>query len=237
MRSAERHQLKQDQFAVKTQETIDWASAHQNALLYWTLAVVVIVALGVGGFYYQQRREQAASVLLGEAIEQYSAPIVPAGTPATPGYPSFYSTAERAKAASQKFADVSDKYSHTDAGTLAKYFLGLTYEDLNDNTRAEQQLKEAVSAGNKDTAALAKAALASLYENTGREQDAINEYKELVDKPANTVPKSTAQLKLAELYQAKNPVEAKKIYADIIKDKDSPEAAVKEANARMLAPK
>jgi len=235
LRSAERHQLKQDQFAVKTQETIDWASAHQNALLYGTIIVIVVGALLVGGFYYQQSREQAASTLLGDALQQFSAPIVPAGTPPTPGFPSFNSAADRAKAASGKFTEVSDKYSHTDAGNLAKYFLGLCAEDTKDNAKAEQYLKEASGSGNKDTAALAKSALASLYHNTNRDQEAINLYKELIDKPTNTVTKSSAQMSLAQLYEAKNPAEAKKLYLDIVKDKDNPEQVINAANKSMAA--
>ncbi|HVZ16296.1 MAG TPA: tetratricopeptide repeat protein [Terriglobales bacterium] len=176
MRSSERHQLKQDQFAAKTQETLDWASQHQNALTYWTIGIVVIVALAIAAFYYQQSREQNASALLGTAIEEYSSPIVLPGTPPIPGTPMFTSVSDRAKSASGKFLEISEKYTHTDAGTLAKYFLGLTAEDMNDNTKAEAYLKEASDSSNNDTASLAKSALASLYHDEGRDQDAIKLY-------------------------------------------------------------
>ena len=118
MRSAERHQLKQDQFAAKTQETLDWAAEHQNALTYWTVGLVVVIAIVAGAFYYQQHREQTASVLLSEGLEQYQAFIRPPNMPANPGQLSFASTSDRAKAASTKFIEVSQKYTHTDAGTL-----------------------------------------------------------------------------------------------------------------------
>jgi tetratricopeptide (TPR) repeat protein len=235
LRSAERHQLKQNSFAVTTQETLDWASSHQGALLYWTIGIVVVGALLLGGFYFQQRREQAASALLGDALQQFSAPIVPAGTAPTPGFPSFTTAADRARAASGKFSEVANNYSHTDAGTLAKYFLGLSAEDMNDNAKAEQYLKQAAGSGNKDTAALAKSALASLYHDTGRDQDAINLYKELIDKPTNTVTKAQAQMSLAQLYEIKNPAEAKKLYLDIAKDKDNPEQVINAANTHMAA--
>ncbi|MGZ4814164.1 MAG: tetratricopeptide repeat protein [Terriglobales bacterium] len=237
MRSSERHQLKQDQFAAKTQETLDWASRHQNALTYWTIGLVIIAVIAIGAFYYQQNREQAASALLGQAIEQYSAPIVPAGTPPVAGQPMFFSVADRAKAASGQFVEVSQKYTHTDAGTLAKYFLGLAAEDMNDNTKAEDYLKDVAGSGNKDTASLAKVALAALYHDEGRDQDAINVYKELIAKPTNTVSKATAQLRLAELYEAKDPAQAKKIYSEIAGDKDNAEPVISLANTRMAAMK
>lgn len=235
MRSAERHQLKQDQFAVKTQETIDWASLHQKQLAYWIGAAVIIVALAVGGFYYQQQREQKASALLSEGLEQFNAPLRPAGVPAQPGETSFATAAERSKAASGKFLEVSQKYNHTDAGTLAKYFLGLSAQETKDNAKAEEYLKEVSGSSNKDAAALAKAALASLYHDEGRDSDAINLYQELVNKPTNTVSKATAQLRLAEIYETKDPTQAKKIYTDIVKDKDNPEQVVSMANTRMGA--
>ncbi len=233
MRSSERHQLKQDQFAAKTAETLDWASAHQNTLTIATIVIVVIAAIGIGGFYYQQSREQAASSLLSVGLNQYNAPLVPAGTPPEPGVPMFTSAADRAKAASTNFIEVSQKYTHTDAGTLAKYFLGLCEQDMNDITKAEEYFKAVASSGNKDTAALAKAALAGLYHNENRDQDAINLYQELIAKPTNTVSKATAQMNLAELYETKNPAQARKLYEDIVKDKDNPEQVISLASTKM----
>ena len=234
LRSSERHQLKQDQFAVKTQETLDWAAEHQNALLYWTVGIVLLIAIAAGGFYYQQHREQTASVLLSAGLEQYQAPIRPANMPAVPGEPSFTSASDRAKAASTKFIEVSQKYNHTDAGTLAKYFLGLASQDMNDNAKAEEYFKDVAESGNKDTAALAKEALAGLYRDEGRQRDAIKLYQELIDKPTNTVPKAVAQLDLANLYQtSNNPAEAKKIYADVVKDKSNSDQIIGMANTRL----
>lgn len=233
MRSAERHQLKQDQFAAKTQETLDWAAEHQNALTYWGIGLIVVIAIVAGAFYYQQHREQAASVLLSAGIDQYQAPIRPANTPATPGEPSFTSASDRAKAASTKFLEVSQKYTHTDAGTLAKYFLGLCSQDMGDDTKAEEYFKDVAGSGNKDTAALSKAALAGLYRDEGRQQDAVKIYLELIEKPTNTVPKAIAQMDLADMYETKDPAEAKKIYADIAKDKKNGEDVVNAANSRL----
>jgi len=235
LRSSERHQLKQDQFAAKTQETLDWASEHQNILTYGTIIVVIIAALAIGGFYYQQSREQAASSLLSDGIDTFSAPIVPAGSAPIPGETTFTSAADRAKAASNKFIEVSQKYKHTDAGTLAQYFLGLCSEDINDNAKAEEYLKAVAASGPKDTAALAKQALASLYHNEGRDQDAINLYKQLIAKPTNTVSKATAQMELAGLYATKDPTEAKKLYAEVAGDKNNAEQVISVANTRMAA--
>ena len=235
MRSSERHQLKQDQFAAKTAETLDWASAHQNVLVIATIVVAVIAALAIGAFYYQQSREQAASALLSQGLDLYTTPLVPAGTPPTPGVPTFTNVIDRAKAATPRFIEVSQKYTHTDAGTLAKYFLGLCSKDINDNAKAEQYLKDVAGSGNKDIASLSKEALAALYHEEGRDEDAIKLYKELIDKPTNTVSKVTAQMDLAGLYATKDPSAAKKIYSEIAQDKNNAEPVVALANTRMAA--
>jgi tetratricopeptide (TPR) repeat protein len=234
LRSSERHHLKQDQFAVAVQDRIHWASEHRSPLAYGVIVVAVLVALLAGGFYYQQNREQKASALLGEALQVYNAPIVPAGNAEAAGQQTFPSAAERSKAASAKFLEVAEKYSHTDSNVMAKYFLGLTAEDLGDNAKAEQYLKDVAGSGNKDTAALAKAALATLYHDSNRDQDAINILKDLVNKPTNTVPKSLAQIRLAEIYATKDPGEARKIYQEVLKDNaDNPISNL--ANMRLQA--
>lgn len=199
-------------------DKLSWAVDHRNPMLVAVGVLVVVSLVLIGGFYYQQRREQRASALLGEALQLYSAPIRPAGSPEIPGQPSFTSVADRAKAASEKLVETSEKYGRTDSGTMANYFLGLCAEDMNDNGKAEEYLKKVSDSGNKDLAALARNALASLYHDTSRDQLAIDLYKQLIEKPTNTVPKASAQIALADIYAAKDPLQARKIYEEVQKD-------------------
>lgn len=218
MRSSERHHLKEDQFAAATMDKLSWAVDHRTAFLYGSIVIVVLLALLIGGFYYQQSREQKASVLLGDALLTYAAPLRPAGSPEVPGQPSFTSAAERAKAASVKLSAVVQQYRRTDSGTNAQYFLGLAAEDVGDNAKAEDDFKKVVSSRNKDVAALAKSALAALYHDTGRDQQAIEIYKSLIEKPTNSVPKAQSQFALAEIYATKDASQARRIYEEVSKD-------------------
>jgi hypothetical protein len=53
----------------------------------------------------------------------------------------------------------------------------------------------------------------------------VSLYQELINQPTASVSKVTAQLQLAELYQASNqPLDAKRLYEQIKKDNPSPEA-------------
>jgi tetratricopeptide (TPR) repeat protein len=96
---------------------------------------------------------------------------------------------------------------------------------LSDNAAAERNFKDVISAGNREVAAVAKAALASLYGQSNRVKEAVALYQELIAKPTTSVSKVTAQLSLAELYHSSNqPLEAKRIYEQIKKENPTGEA-------------
>ena len=113
MRSYTRHQLKQDSFRTQTTETISWAVEHRSKLTAAVVAVVVVLALLLGGWAFINYRDQQARSELAGAIQKYNAPIRPAGTPATPDMLSYGSIQERAKAANGDFTHIADKYTFT----------------------------------------------------------------------------------------------------------------------------
>jgi tetratricopeptide (TPR) repeat protein len=97
--------------------------------------------------------------------------------------------------------------------------------ELGDKATAERQLKDAASTRNSDLAALAKVALAAFYGNNNRTREAVDLYKELIDKPTTTVSKVMAQMQLASLYEtSQQAVEAKRIYEQIVKENPKSEA-------------
>jgi tetratricopeptide (TPR) repeat protein len=69
-------------------------------------------------------------------------------------------------------------------------------------------------------------ALASVYRTENKDAQAVDLYKQLIDKPTIVVSKATAQLELAGFYESRQkPDEAKKIYDQVAKDNPSSEAA------------
>ncbi len=234
MRSQTRHRLKQDQFAAGASEALDWTVEHREKLIYGATALIVILLIGFGGWWYMQRQDEAAGQALGHAIGIYSTPLSAAGQPPAPGTTAFATSQERAKAAKDEFKSVADKYGRTNSGELAKYFVGLTDIDLNNTAEAERELKEVASTRNADTSALAKMALASLYRREGKDQDAIALYKQVADKPTNTVSKGAAQLEMAATYESKDPQNARIVYQQIQKE-DAKSAAADIATQRLAS--
>jgi predicted negative regulator of RcsB-dependent stress response len=200
-------------------EQVHWATEHRSLISKVGIAVAVLLALGVGIWLYLSHQEELASAQLSAALRTYETPVRPAGTPETPDYPSFASLAERGKKAHEQFQAIASQYSHTRSGEFARYFSGLTAMEMNDNAGAERDLKEVADHSNANVSSLAKMALASLYRNTARDPQAIELYKQVIDKPALTVSKQAAQVELASLYVTKGEgADARRIYEQLQKE-------------------
>lgn len=230
MRAQTRHQLKEDRFRGATidaaEATVHWSVEHQNKLIAGAVILFVVIAAVVGTWYYLTTQDEKASLEVSQAVRVLDTPVRPANMPAQPDYPSFASVKERAAAAQKKFQAIVDKYPHTHAAEVSRYFVGVTDSDLGDTAGAESNLKSVVSSGSADLSALAKMALAAVYRNTNRNPQAIEIYKQLMDKPTLTVSKASAEMELAATYQVSNqPLEAKRIYQQIQKEDPSGESA------------
>lgn len=228
-----RHALKQDKLAEVAQTGVDWLAENRSRMMQLAIVLVVLLAALVASLVFYSRRSAAADLAFGSAMDIYSAPLTQPGQPVAPGQTSFASAAERSKAANKQFVEVANRYGWLPAGKNARYFAGLTAMEMGQTGAAEADLKEVASSHNAQLAALAKLALASLYQQTNRNQAAVEIYQQLIAKPTATVPANAAQLQLAALYQAIDPAQAKRIYAQLKNDK----SAAGEIAAQKLAQK
>ena len=230
MRAETRHQLKEDRFSKATlhaaEQTVHWTVEHQSKLLIAGIVMAVVALIGFGGWYYMNSQDEKASIELGSATRVLEQQVRPAGVPAQPGFPSFASAQERATEARKQFQAIVDKYPRTRTADMARYFVGLTSSQLGDNAAAERNLQEVAESSNKDLAALGKFALASVFRAQNKDAQAIDLYKQLIDKPTTTVNKITVQLELAQFYEGrKKPDEAKRIYDQVQNENPATEAA------------
>ena len=230
MRAETRHQLKQDRFSKVTFEAAGnaahWSVEHQSKLIAAVIAVIVVGGIAFGGWYYINSQDEKASAEFSTAVRTWETPLRPAGVPPQPGSDSFASAQERGTAARKQFQAIVDKYPRTHTADMARYFVGLASAQLGDNAAAERSLQEAAHSSNADLAALGKFALASVYRGENKDAQAIDLYKQLMDKPTLVVSKATAQLELASFYESRQkPDEAKKIYEQVQKENPATEAA------------
>ena len=228
-----RHQLKQDKFAETVAEQVSWAVQHQKTLSTVAIVTVVVVAILAGGWIYYNQRDQAAAVDLGVAMRTYTALLQPANAPQTGTAPSYATAKERAEAARSAFQHVEDKYPHTRAAEVSRYFVGVSSLDMGDTASAERVLNKVAGSHDRELSALGKFALASTYRAETKDSEAIKLYQDLMANPTTTVPKTTAELELASLYQQKQPDEATKLYQQI--QKEEPGSPAAQAASQRLA--
>lgn len=218
-----RHALKGDKFAQATKTSVTWLTGHRTNVLRWAISAAVVVVLGVVFLIVWNVRENAAAAALGHAMDVYTTPLALPGAPAEKG--TYATAAERSKAANQLFKAVADQYGWLPEGAKARYFAGVTDNELGQTAAAEADLKKVAGSWNRNLANLAKVALAAIYRQTGRDQQAIDLYNQIIAKPSDTVTAGVAQLDLADLYAATGKqVQAKALWAKL-KDSDKEGAA------------
>jgi tetratricopeptide (TPR) repeat protein len=231
-----RHALKQDRFVNATASGLDWVGQNRSSVIRWSVGVVVLAALLVTGIVLYEQRSAAADELLGQGLTIYETPLAQPDQPAPPGDTTYPSAYERAKAAYPVFSRASHQYGWLRSGKMARYFAGMTALDLGDKGEAESDLSSVAGSSDANLAAPAKVALASLYSQTGRTSQAVEEYRDLIAHPTTTVPKASAQLMLAALYETTQPEEARRIYAQI-KDQDKDSEAAQIATQKLAGGK
>ena len=231
-----RHALKQDHFISATATGLDWVGQNRASVVRWGIGVVVAIAILVAGMVVYEQRESAADQALGQAMNIYEVPLAQPNEPTPPGQQTYATAADRAKAAYPLFSQVASEYGWLRAGTMARYFAGLTALDMGDKSEAEADLTKAAGAHDGNLAALAKIALANLYAQTGRSAQAIEEFRNVIAHPTTTVPKASAQLQLAAFYESTQPEEARRIYAEI-KDQDKNSDAAQIASQKLQGTK
>jgi len=218
-----RHALKKDKFAQAAASSASWVSEHQTSVVRWSVAIGAVVVLAIGGLIFWSVRASAANTALGSALDVYTTPLAIPGAPPEPNV--YTTTAARATEANREFVAIAHDYSWLPEGTKARYFAGVTYEELGENGNAEIDLKAAAGAWDRNVANLAKLALAGLYQQTSRNDKAISLYNELAAKPSATVSSGVAQLDLADLYAAEGKQDMARALWAKVKDADKDGAA------------
>ena len=218
-----RHALKGDKFAQATQSSVTWLSGHRSSVVRTSLIVAAVVIVLGGSLAFRAWRSVSADEALGAALDTYSSPLAEPGAPQMKGV--YTTTTERSKAANQQFMTVADQYGWLPQGAKAHYFAGVTYAELGQTGPAEAELKKAAESWDRGVANLAKLALAGLYHQSGRDQEAIDLYNGLINKPSVTVSAAAAQLDLADLYAASGKQDQARALWARVKDTDKDGAA------------
>lgn len=208
MDRATRKELKSDKFALEVQHGFEYVTEHQNLLVRWGGIAVAAVIVIVGIWFYMGHQKTARQEALQHAMRIENATVGQAQSPYALAYPT---QAEKDKAADKEWSDLAAKYSGSEVGDIAEYFLASHAANNGNVQEAEKRFKLVVDSGNKDYASLAKLSLAQLYGAQGKVDDARKLLQSLIDHPTAMVSKDEATIVLARVLAPADPQGARKL--------------------------
>ena len=209
-----RQELRKDELAIRFAAAREFFLAHQRKIAILGGAVLLLSGVIAGSLLYVRHLQTQAGEAFARALVTFHAPVTP-NPPADSRVQYFKTDEEKYTDASKQFSEVSQQFSRFFQGDLARYYGALCQRNLGKLPEAEKDLESIAQGGSPELVGLAKIALAGIFQQTGREGEAEKLYQEMGNHPTDTVPKATAQLALAELYQKTQPEQAVDLYKQI----------------------
>jgi TolA-binding protein len=202
MKTAERHHLKTNEFAERVAGATQFWNTHRSKVTTGA-AVALAVIVATGAFVgYRQQRSAKAGAALSEAEAIASAPVAPAGTPATGALPAgTYATAEaRDQAAVEKFLAAATAYGSTPAGLAARYRGAMLLAQLGRRSDAEREFKAVADKDSGLYGRTARLALAELQVQGGQYDAAIQTFRDTLARTDSDLPADGLLMQLGRTY-------------------------------------
>ena len=204
-----RKKLKQDEFAQDVGLTVEFLNEHRPQAVRYGGAGLVAVVLVVGLVVWFRHRGAERQAALTAALQVWQTPVGPPqeGMDRKP----FPTEDEKQKAVLKAFGDVAAKYSGSNEGAVAEYYLGSSAANSGKLAAAEVAFKEVIDSGNANYASLAKLTLSSVYQSEHRQADGEKLLQSLIDNPSDFVSKEQATIALARYVANTDPERARKL--------------------------
>ena len=202
-----RKELKSDKFAQEVGLTVTFFEEHQKEIVRYGAIVAAAGLLFAGYSYYQRKQHGVREEALTKAIQVQEAAVGPSAN----GGPSFPTQEAKDRETLRVFSDLRDKYSGSEEGEIAEYYLGAVKADQGKLAEAEKSFQEAARKGDQNYASLARLSLAQIYFADGRSDLGEKTLRELIAKPSIFVSKEQATITLARYLTLQKPAEARKL--------------------------
>jgi predicted negative regulator of RcsB-dependent stress response len=203
-----RKELKTDKFALEVGHTVDFFEEHRTEVVRYGAAALAVVAIVVLLFVYRNHQHTVRQEALAKAIAVQEAPV----GQGSPGAPITFPTQDAKDAEAKKvFAELAAKYSGTDEGYIAEYYLGCIAADEGKLGEADKRFSSVADSGGKKYSSLAKLSLGQIYFAEGKPGPGEQMLRSLMDKPTVFVSKDQAAIVLARMLGPTKPAEARKL--------------------------
>ncbi len=207
-----RKELKQDNVALKVEETTHFLVEHRQTVTRAGIAVVVVLALGLGSWFFMSSRRDAREQALAGAIATQNAPV---GAAPPNGGLSYPTDAAKTAAVQKAFNSIISEDSGTEEAYAAEYYLAGLDVGAGKTEDALKKYDHVASTAGADYASLAKLAKAQVLFSLDRIPEAQTILKDLIANPTPMVSKDQASIILAKGIAATQPEEARKLLVPI----------------------
>ena len=203
-----RKELKSDKFVLEFEHSVEYVTQHRQELIRWGIPAVVVVLIVLAVLYYRGYQHDARQEALQAAMQIQNSTVGPSQSEYVVSYPT---SQAREAAVAKAWRDLAAKYSGTEEGGIAEFFLGTNSADQGNLTEAAKHFQAAIDSGDKTYVSEAKLALAQVYAAQGKLKDGEQLIQSVIDHPTVMVSKDAAILALAELIKNSDPQRAKKL--------------------------
>jgi predicted negative regulator of RcsB-dependent stress response len=203
-----RKELKADKFALEVEHTVDFFEEHQTEIIRYGAVALAVAAIVVAVMLYRGHLHTVRQEALSHAMEVQQAPV---GQAPPGGTISFPTQEAKDKEAIKVFSELASKYSGTDEGYIAEYYLGSIAADQGKLGDAEKRFLSVADSGHKRYASLARLSLGQIYFGEGKADLGEKTLRALMDHPTAFVSKEQAAIVLAKMLAPSKPAEARKL--------------------------
>jgi hypothetical protein len=207
-----RKELKQDNVALKVEETTHFLVTHRPLVIRIGVIVLAVLVVGLGSWFFISSRRDAREQALATALAAQAAPV---GAPNPNGGVSFPTEAAKADAVRKDFNSIISSDGGTEEAYAAQYYLaGLDIAA----GKTEDGLKKydaVISGAGADYSSLAKLAKAQVLFSVNRAPEAQTLLRDLMANPTAMVSKDQAAIALAKALASTQPEEARKLLLPI----------------------
>jgi predicted negative regulator of RcsB-dependent stress response len=204
-----RKEMKTDKFALEVGHTVDFFEEHNREVVRYGAVALAVAAIVVAIMLYRGHLHMVHQEALAQALQIQEAPV---GTQAQPGAEISFPTQDaKDKEAAKAFSELASKYSGTDEGYIAEYYLGCLAADQAKLNEAEKRFQSVADSANKRYASLANLALGQVYFAEGKNDQGEKLLRSLIDHPTVFVSKDQATVTLAKALAHTKPAEARKL--------------------------
>jgi hypothetical protein len=205
-----RKELKQDNVALKVEETKHFFVQHRDSVIKAGIAILVVLVIGYGSWFFISSRKQAREQALASALDLQNAPV---GVATPNGGKSFPTQAAKDAALTKALNSVVAEGS--DEGYAAEYYLAGLNAVAGKTDEALKQYDHVAANAGDDYASLAKLAKAQLLFSTNKSSEAQAILRDLMAHPTAMVSKDQAAMTLAQGIASTQPEEARKLLLPI----------------------